>query len=97
MKNKTFVQKVIYILTFPILIVIKLLIYFYKLCISPLFPNTCKFIPSCSTYFLQSVDEYGVFVGSFLGIKRIFKCNPWSKGGIDMVKPNIKGKIRWIL
>lgn len=87
----------LYIISLPFRLIIKGLIYFYKFCISPLFPNQCRFTPSCSTYFLQSVDEYGVIVGSFFGLKRIFRCNPWSKGGVDMVKPNIKGKVKWIL
>lgn len=97
MKNKTFFQKIFFIITFPILLLVKGLVYFYKFCISPLFPGVCKFTPSCSTYFLQAVDEYGVIKGSALGINRILRCNPWSKGGVDLVKPNIKGKIKWML
>ena len=76
---------------------IKLLIYFYKACLSPILNTGCKFTPSCSTYFLQALDEYGLFRGFVLGTKRIFRCNPFSKGGLDPVKPNIKGKIKWIL
>ena len=85
------------IILFPVTIVIYILIYFYKYCISPLLPNVCKFTPTCSTYFLLAVKDYGVIKGSFLGVKRLLKCNPWSKGGLDPLKPNIKGKIKWIL
>ncbi len=97
MKVRNILAKIGYCLTFPLLLLVKLLVYFYKFCISPVLQPCCKFTPSCSTYFLQAVDEYGVFRGSFLGIKRIFRCNPKSKGGLDPVKPNIKGKVKWIL
>ena len=46
----------------------------------------CKFTPSCSEYFKQSVIKNGAFRGSILGIWRIMRCNPWSKGGYDPVK-----------
>lgn len=46
----------------------------------------CKFYPSCSEYTKQAILKYGCLKGSFLGIKRIFKCNPFSKGGYDPVK-----------
>ncbi len=97
MKNKTILQKFIFIILLPILIIERVFVYFYKFCISPLLPKSCRYEPSCSTYFLQALDEYGAIKGAILGIKRIFRCNPWSKGGFDPVKPNIKGKIKWIL
>lgn len=46
----------------------------------------CKFYPSCSEYTKQAILKYGCLKGSFLGIKRILKCNPFSKGGYDPVK-----------
>jgi len=46
----------------------------------------CKFYPSCSEYTKQSILKHGCLKGSFLGIKRILKCNPFSKGGYDPVK-----------
>lgn len=97
MKNKTFFEKLVFIIFFPIYIIELILIYFYKLCISPLLPKMCKFTPTCSEYFLRALKEYGIFKGFLLGVKRILRCNPWSKGGIDFLKPNIKGKIKWIL
>ncbi len=63
--------------------IIVLLIRFYQICISPLFPPTCRFEPTCSAYFIQAVEKYGVFKGSYLGIKRILKCHPWHEGGYD--------------
>ena len=46
----------------------------------------CKFYPSCSEYTKQAIEKYGAFKGCFLGIKRILKCNPFSKGGYDPLK-----------
>ena len=60
-----------------------LLIRFYQKFISPIFPSTCRYTPTCSTYFIQALEKYGVIKGSYLGIKRILRCNPWHKGGYD--------------
>jgi len=73
------------------------LIWVYKKCISPLLPHACKFTPTCSTYALLSIQEWGFFKGSLFAVKRIFKCNPWSKGGLDPVKLNIKGDYKWLM
>lgn len=72
-------------------------IIFYKKCISPLLPHACKFTPTCSTYALEAIKEWGFFKGMGLAIKRIFKCNPLSKGGVDPVKPNLKGDFKWLM
>jgi conserved hypothetical protein YidD len=47
--------------------------------------SMCKFIPTCSNYAIQAINEYGSLKGSYLSIKRIIRCNPFSKGGIDLV------------
>lgn len=70
---------------------------FYKKCISPLLPHACKFTPSCSTYMSGSISEFGFFKGVWLGIKRVFRCNPFSKGGVDPVKTNLKGEYKWLM
>lgn len=62
-----------------------LMIRFYQYCISPLFPATCRFYPTCSTYFIQALQKHGVLKGSYLGIKRILKCHPGNPGGYDPV------------
>ncbi|MFV0518113.1 MAG: membrane protein insertion efficiency factor YidD [Aminipila sp.] len=58
----------------------------YQKFISPLFPPTCRFYPTCSAYFIQAVEKYGAVKGSFLGIKRILKCHPFNPGGYDPLK-----------
>ena len=45
----------------------------------------CKYYPTCSNYAKEAITKYGSIKGSFLSIKRILKCNPFSKGGIDLV------------
>ena len=59
------------------------LIKFYRLIISPLFPDVCRFYPSCSSYALEAVDKYGPFKGVFWAAKRILKCHPFHYGGYD--------------
>ncbi|MDR2860722.1 MAG: membrane protein insertion efficiency factor YidD [Elusimicrobiota bacterium] len=61
------------------------LIKCYKLFISPILPPSCRFQPTCSTYAHQAIEIHGFFKGSFLAVKRILRCNPFCKGGIDPV------------
>jgi conserved hypothetical protein YidD len=49
------------------------------------FHNSCKHIPTCSNYSKEAIETYGSLKGGFLSIKRILKCNPFSKGGYDPV------------
>mgnify|MGYP001623988180 FL=1 len=46
----------------------------------------CKFYPTCSEYAKQALEKYGVIKGGLLAVKRILKCNPFSKGGYDPLK-----------
>ena len=61
------------------------LIHAYQICISPLFPASCRFTPTCSAYALEAIQKYGPGKGLFLSIKRILKCNPFHEGGYDPV------------
>ncbi|MDA8604736.1 membrane protein insertion efficiency factor YidD [Gammaproteobacteria bacterium] len=54
-------------------------IKFYRYFISPLFPPSCRFTPTCSQYAIESIEEFGILKGGFLAIKRISKCHPWHK------------------
>lgn len=62
-----------------------LLINIYRKYISPLKKPSCIYIPTCSQYALEAVTKYGFFKGGYLTIKRILRCNPFSKGGYDPV------------
>ena len=54
-------------------------IRFYRYFISPLFPPTCRFHPTCSQYAIEVILKYGVFKGTYLAIIRVSKCHPWYK------------------
>ncbi|GAA4069751.1 membrane protein insertion efficiency factor YidD [Flavobacterium cheonanense] len=69
------------IIIFPLV----LLIRFYQEAISPFTPSTCRFEPTCSSYFLEALKVHGLIKGFYLGIKRILSCHPWGKSGYDPV------------
>jgi putative membrane protein insertion efficiency factor len=57
----------------------------YQRFISPLLPPSCRFYPTCSSYFVQALEKHGFFRGGWLGLKRILKCHPFHPGGYDPV------------
>ncbi len=62
-----------------------LLIRLYQKLISPLFANSCRFYPTCSQYSIEAFQIHGFFVGLYLSIKRILRCNPFCQCGYDPV------------
>jgi uncharacterized protein len=62
-----------------------LLIKGYRRFISPLFPPSCRFQPTCSQYALEAIARFGTFRGGWLAIKRISRCHPLHPGGYDPV------------
>ncbi len=62
-----------------------LLIKGYRMFISPLFPPSCRFRPTCSIYALEAIDRFGVVKGTYLAVKRILRCHPFHPGGYDPV------------
>ena len=56
-------------------IIIKI-IKFYQYVLSPYLGNNCRYLPTCSEYFIESIEEFGLLKGSFLGLKRILSCHP---------------------
>ena len=61
------------------------LIRFYMKVISPLKKPCCRFVPTCSEYAFISIERFGALKGTFMGICRILRCNPFCKGGYDPV------------
>jgi len=57
----------------------------YKILISPILGNHCRFYPSCSTYTYEAIKKHGLFKGVYLGGKRLLRCHPYHSGGIDPV------------
>ena len=58
----------------------------YKKFMSPLFPPSCRFTPTCSRYTLDAVEKYGVVRGLCKGAWRVARCHPFSQGGYDPVR-----------
>ncbi len=75
------------------IILIKI-IRIYKIFISPFLGNNCRYLPSCSEYFIDSLNEHGVFKGTLKGTKRILSCHPikflGGGEGFDPVRKKIK-------
>lgn len=59
----------------------------YRLLISPLYGQVCRYHPSCSAYALEAVTVHGSIKGSWLAVRRLGSCHPWSPGGYDPVPP----------
>ena len=57
----------------------------YKTFLSPFLPSACRFTPTCSVYTMQALEKYGFFRGTWMGIKRILRCQPFCQGGDDPV------------
>jgi hypothetical protein len=81
MDSKQIYNIIIKTITFPFIIVIKI----YQVLISPLFPSSCRYTPTCSHYTVEALKKHGLFKGGWLGIKRISKCHPWGGNGYDPV------------
>ncbi|MHA3065868.1 membrane protein insertion efficiency factor YidD [Lacticaseibacillus saniviri] len=64
---------------------LKLLVRGYQRFISPLFPPSCRYYPTCSSYMLGALEKHGALKGSVMGIARILRCNPFIRGGYDPV------------
>jgi putative membrane protein insertion efficiency factor len=69
------------ILIFPIVLLIRI----YQVLISPVFPSSCRYSPTCSHYGIEAFQKHGLIKGGWLTIKRIASCNPWGGSGYDPV------------
>ena len=66
------------------------LIKSYRYLISPLLGHSCRYLPTCSEYSIEALKTFGFFKGIFFSIKRILSCHPWSNGGFDPVRKEMK-------
>ena len=62
-----------------------LLVRFYRSCISPLLPPSCRYYPTCSAYAMEAIERYGAQRGGWMALRRILRCHPFHKGGYDPV------------
>ncbi|MBV8883207.1 MAG: membrane protein insertion efficiency factor YidD [Chroococcidiopsidaceae cyanobacterium CP_BM_RX_35] len=67
-----------------------LLIRGYRVLISPLFPPTCRYQPTCSQYALEAIERFGMWQGSLLSLRRVLRCHPFHPGGYDPVPTEIQ-------
>jgi len=64
-----------------------LLLRGYRTLISPMTAPTCRYYPSCSSYAMTAVRRHGAVRGTWLAVRRVLRCHPWSAGGVDDVPP----------
>jgi putative membrane protein insertion efficiency factor len=63
------------------------LLWVYQHTISPMTPPSCRFYPSCSQYAVVAITRHGAVRGSWLAVRRLLRCHPWTPGGVDDVPP----------
>jgi putative membrane protein insertion efficiency factor len=68
-----------------VVVVLRALLYVYRLLVSPLLPRACRFHPTCSQFALDALREHGTVPGVRLTIARLARCHPWNPGGYDPV------------
>lgn len=73
-------------LSYPLIWLVK----FYQQFISPFTPAACRYTPTCSQYSLEAIQKHGAFKGSWLGLKRIARCQPWGGSGYDPVPEKLQ-------
>lgn len=72
------------------------LVKLWRLVLSPLYGNVCKYYPSCSAYGLEALQVHGALKGSWLIVRRLLRCHPWSHGGYDPV-PGTAAAAAWAI
>jgi putative membrane protein insertion efficiency factor len=57
----------------------------YQLVVSPMQPPSCRYYPSCSSYAVRALERHGALRGTWLAVRRLLRCHPWTPGGVDHV------------
>ncbi len=86
------VQKIIQYTRQGLIFLLILPVRFYQLAISPLLPKTCRHVPTCSQYTIESIKIHGPIHGLYLSVRRILRCHPWGTSGYDPVPPRKERK-----
>jgi len=63
------------------------LIRFYQLAFAPMYAGSCRFVPSCSAYAAEAIERHGAIRGSALAVRRLLRCHPFGRHGLDPVPP----------
>ena len=61
----------------------------YKWAISPMFPPSCRYVPTCSEYAMEAVERYGALRGGLMAVWRLLRCHPFAHGGYDPVAHSV--------
>lgn len=61
----------------------------YRLMLSPWLGGACRFTPTCSLYAIEAIERHGAAAGSYLAARRLLRCHPWCRGGVDAVPANV--------
>ncbi len=69
----------------PLAWVVALPVRAYRLIFSPWVGHNCRYHPTCSAYALEALERHGALRGSWLTLRRLGRCHPWGRGGIDNV------------
>jgi putative membrane protein insertion efficiency factor len=69
---------------------LQLLLRMYKRLVSPALPHSCRFVPTCSEYAVDAIEEYGALRGSWLALKRLLRCQPFARAGYDPAPQRIR-------
>ena len=68
------------------------LVWLYQKLLSPLYPPTCRYYPSCSVYSITALRRHGALAGTVLTVWRLLRCNPFTPGGVDDVPEHLWGR-----
>jgi len=66
-------------------LLLRALIWLYRMAISPMLGPRCRFLPSCSAYAAEAITRHGALDGSILAVGRVCRCHPWGGSGYDPV------------
>lgn len=69
-----------------------LVVRLYQLALGPLVGGACRFNPSCSAYAIGALEEHGLLRGTWLALRRVARCHPFARPGIDPVPPRVSGR-----
>jgi len=69
----------------PLVFLLKMIVRFYQIFLSPILPRSCRYTPTCSHYAIQALEKHGLIKGGYLAVKRILSCHPWGGSGYDPV------------
>jgi putative membrane protein insertion efficiency factor len=68
------------------------LLRLYKRWVSPAFPPSCRYVPTCSEYAMEAVERYGAWRGGVMAVGRLLRCHPLAHGGLDPVVKSVAGE-----